>query len=153
MVFFDGLRDLVSSVYNAASSAVSKVGNVFGTLGETAKNWSEGFYSAPGGYKFCGAGNRLDNEYVNQHLPNANESDRACFAHDKDYELFKKQKDKGAISDNELRNLVRESDNRLISNLQKSKNRDFGSYLSEWGIGLKKFGEDLGLIRADKFVT
>lgn len=140
----------LTDIYNKVSSTV---GNVYDTLKTTAKNWSEGKFLAPGNYKFCGPGNPLDEDYVNKHLPGANPSDTACYQHDKDYENFRKLKDQGKISDQELKSLVRESDDRLISNLKADPARDLGSYLSEMGIRGKKFAEDLGLLSPERFVT
>lgn len=127
------------------------VKNTVGTVMDTANNWMKGIYTAPGS-KFCGPGNPLDDAYVNEHLPNASHSGKSCFQHDKEYDLFKKQKDAGKLSDNELKNLVRESDNRLISNLQSGP-RDVASYLSEFGMKAKRFAEDFGILRPDQFVT
>lgn len=139
-----------SDIYESAKKSLS---NVYDTVATTAKNWSEGRYLAPGSYKFCGPGNPLDPDYVSKHLPGANESDKACYQHDKNYESFKREKDAGKINDEELKSLVRESDDRLISNLQQASNRDLGSYLSEYGIKAKKLAEDWGILSPDKFVT
>lgn len=139
-----------SDIYDRAKSAVT---NVYDSVKHTASNWLSGFRSAPGKYFFCGDGNRLDYQYVNENLPKANESDQACYAHDSDYENFKKAKDQGKISNQELKSLVRESDNRLISNLKKAKNRDVGSYLSEYGIRAKRWAEDWGFLDPGHFVT
>jgi len=138
-----------SDLYESAKTSVS---NVYDTVVKTAQNWSQGYYLAPG-KSFCGPSNPLSDEYVKKHLPGADASDTACYQHDKDYENFKKQKDAGKLSANELKTLVRESDDRLISNLQKDPNRDLGSYLSEYGIKAKKVAEDWGLLSPEKFVT
>jgi hypothetical protein len=138
-----------SDLYESAKQSVS---NVYDTVVKTAQNWSQGYYLAPG-KSFCGPANPLTLEYVKKHLPGADASDTACYQHDKDYENFKKQKDAGKLSANELKTLVRESDDRLISNLQKDPNRDLGSYLSEYGIKAKKVAEDWGLLSPEKFVT
>lgn len=130
----------------------STLSNAYDTVANTVKNWSQGMYLAPG-KRFCGPGNPLSEDYVKKYLPGADPSDTACYQHDKDYESFKKQKDAGKISDKELKDLVRESDDRLISNLRNDPGRDLGSYLSEYGIRAKKFAEDLGLLSPDKFVT
>lgn len=141
-------------LYDTAKSTLS---NVYDTVSSTVKNWSEGKFLAPGTggrtYHFCGPGNDLDENYVKKHLPGANPSDTACYQHDKDYENFRKLKDKGNITDKELKTLVRESDDRLISNLKSDPGRDLGSYLSEMGIRAKKFAEDLGILSPEKFVT
>lgn len=139
----------LSDIYSKVSSTV---GNVYDTIKKTAENWSKGWYLAPN-KAFCGPSNPLDQNYVNKHLPGADASDRSCYQHDKDYENFRKLKDQGKISDQELKSLVRESDDRLISNLKADPARDLGSYLSEMGIRAKKFAEDLGLLSPERFVT
>lgn len=128
-------------------TAKSTLGNVYDTVKTTVKNWSEGKFLAPNGYNYCGPGNPLDNGEPK------NASDASCRNHDIEYDRFRKLKDKGQISDAELKTLVRESDDRLISNLRKAPDRDLGSYLSEMGIRGKKFAEDLGLLSPEKFVT
>jgi hypothetical protein len=129
-----------SNLWNTAKKTVSDISY-------TANNWVKGAFTAPGGYRYCGPGNSLDaGDPINA-------SDSACRQHDMDYESFKKQKDKGRLSDKELRDLVRESDNRLIGNLQKTTERDVGSYLSEYGIKAKKLAEDWGLLSPEQFVT
>lgn len=126
--------------------AKSTVSNVYDTVKKTASNWLQGKYLAPG-YNYCGPGNPLDNGEP------VNESDAHCRQHDQEYDRFKKAKDKGQLSNEELKQLVRESDDRLISNLQQVKNRDFGSYLSEYGIRAKKQLENFGFLSPDKFIT
>lgn len=133
-----------SDIYDTAKSTLS---NVYDTVSSTVKNWSEGKFLAPGGYNYCGPGNPLDNGQPK------NASDAACRQHDIDYDRFRKEKDKGNITDKELKTLVRESDDRLISNLKRDPSRDLGSYLSEMGIRAKKFAEDLGILSPEKFVT
>lgn len=133
-----------SDLYESGKKTLS---NVYETVKTTAKNWSEGKFLAPGGYRYCGPGNDLDSgEPINA-------SDASCRQHDIDYDRFRKEKDKGNITNEELKKLVRESDDRLISNLRKDPSRDLGSYLSEMGIRGKKFAEDLGLLSPEKFVT
>jgi hypothetical protein len=132
-----------SDFYDKAKSTVS---GLYDTVKKTASNWLQGKYLAPG-YSYCGPGNSL-----NEGEP-VNESDAHCRQHDFDYDRFKKAKDKGQLSNNELKQLVRESDDRLINNLRQVKNRDFGSYLSEYGIRAKTWAEDMGLLSPDKFVT
>ena len=137
---YEGAKSTVGNVYNA-------VKNTLGNVVQTAKNWSQGKYTAPGGYRYCGPGNDLDEgEPINA-------SDSACRQHDLDYDRFRKAKDTGKIGDKELRDLVRESDERLIGNLRQDPNRDIGSYLSELGIQAKKKAEDWGLISPERFVV
>lgn len=119
------------------------IGNTYESVKNTFDNWSKGFYSAPGRYKYCGPGNPVENGEP------ANASDAACRQHDIDYENFKRQNVQGK----ELRDLVRESDDRLIANLQKAPDRDVGSYLSEYGIRAKKRLEDWGLLSPDRFIS
>lgn len=139
MGFFDTLSDFTGSVFGHLKNAV-------GTVVDTAKNWTEGKFLAPG-MRYCGPGNPMNNgEPVDA-------SDRACQAHDYDYDRFKREKDAGRITDNELRGLVRESDNRLITNLRNASNRGIGSYMSEYLIGAKKKAEDWGLLDPGKFVV
>ena len=53
----------------------------------------------------------------------------------------------------EMNQLIRDSDNRLITGLQSLKDRDVGSHLAEYGIRAKKKLEDWGILSPDKFVT
>lgn len=139
----------LGNLFQKAKQTVSNIGH-------TVSNWAKGSFTAPSftkKYHFCGPGNPLDDEYVNKYLPSASNSDRACYQHDKDYSNFRKLKDENKISDQELKNLVRESDNRLISNLKKDPDRDIGSYLSQYGITAKKLLEDWGVLSHEQFVT
>lgn len=136
------------------SKATQTLGNVYDSVKKTASNvyhtatnWAKGKFTAPGGYKYCGPGNDLDEGNP------INASDSACRQHDMDYDRFRKLKDAGKITKDELKDLVRESDDRLISNLRQSPDRDIGSYLSELGIRAKKKAEDLGILDPEKFVT
>jgi len=130
---FDKVKSGVSSLYEGAKKTIG--------------NWSKGFYSAPN-KNYCGPGNPITPEYIRDHPP-VDESDRRCMQHDIDYENFKKTGVKGK----ELADLVRESDNRLVEGLQSQKERDVGSYLSEYGIRAKKQLEDWGLLKPDQFVS
>lgn len=136
---FNSIKKGLSGLWNSAKS----IG--LGGLFQTAKNWSTGFYSAPGNYRYCGPGNSLDNGDP------TNASDAACRQHDIDYDNFAKNRQK--LNTNELKDLVRESDQRLISNLQQAPDRDIGSYASEYGIKLKNLLEDVGILSHEQFVT
>jgi len=129
-----------SNIFERAKSGIS---NVVDAVKNTYDNWSKGFYSAPGKYKYCGPGNPINNGEP------ANASDSACRQHDIDYDNFKKTGVKGR----ELNDLVRESDERLISNLQKAPDRDVGSYFAEYGIRAKKQLENWGILNPNQFVT
>lgn len=132
-----------SNLYERAKSSIS---NAVDAVKHTYDNWSKGFYSAPSltqKYRYCGPNNPINNGEP------ANASDSACRQHDIDYENFKKTGVKGK----ELKDLVRESDERLISNLQKAPDRDIGSYFAEYGIRAKKQLEDWGVLNPNQFVT
>jgi len=132
-----------SNIFERAKSGIS---NVVDAVKHTYDNWSKGFYSAPSltqKYNYCGPNNPINNGEP------ANASDSACRQHDIDYENFKKTGVKGK----ELNDLVRESDERLISNLQKAPDRDIGSYFAEYGIRAKKKLEDWGILNPNKFIT
>lgn len=131
---FDKVKTGVSSLYEGAKKTITDV--------------SKGFYSAPGGYKYCGPGNPITREYIRDNPP-INASDAKCMQHDIDYENFKKTGVKGK----ELADLVRESDNRLVEGLQKESDRNIGSYFSEYGIRAKKALEDWGILKPEQFVT
>ena len=145
------LSDLWSGASQTLGKVYDAVKNTAGTIYKTAKNWAQGRFLAPG-MNACGPGNPTSEEYLRENPP-VDASDRACLQHDLDYEAFRKQKDAGRINDKELRDLVRESDDRLISNLRADPNRAIGSYLSELGIRAKKKAEDWGLLSPEKFVT
>jgi len=134
-----------SDIYNKVRSGVS---SVYEGVKKTVGDFSKGFYSAPGGYRFCGPGNPITREYIRDNPP-INAADARCMQHDIDYENFKKTGVKGK----ELADLVRESDNRLVEGLQSQKDRDVGSYFSEYGIRAKKQLEDWGILKPDQFVT
>lgn len=129
MGLFDWISDKVSNVYNG--------------IRETASNWLKGRYLAPGGYRYCGPGNPLENGEP------INESDNLCRQHDRDYEAMKLLKDRSQLTNT----LIRDSDNRLVQGLQSLKNRDLGSHLSEWGIRTKNKLEDWGLLDHSRFIT
>jgi hypothetical protein len=139
--------DLFSKASQTVGNVYDSFKNTVGNVIHTASNWAKGKFTAPGGYRYCGPGNELDEGNP------INASDSACRQHDIDYDRFRKAKDAGKIGDKELRDLVRESDDRLISNLRQDPNRDLGSYLSELGISAKKKAEDWGLISPERFVT
>jgi len=134
-----------SDIYNKVKTGVS---SLYEGAKKTITDVSKGFYSAPGGYKYCGPGNPITREYIRDNPP-INASDAKCMQHDIDYENFKKTGVKGK----ELADLVRESDNRLVEGLQKESDRNIGSYFSEYGIRAKKALEDWGILKPEQFVT
>lgn len=131
-----------SDIYDSVKQSVT---NVWDTVKQTTSNWLQGKYLAPG-YNYCGPGNPLDNGEP------VNESDSHCRQHDQDYDNLAQMKNQGKVGSNELKQLIRESDDRLINNLQRSQNRDLGSYLSEYGIRSKKALENWGILDPEKFV-
>lgn len=123
-----------------------KATNVYEGVKKTASNWLSGKYLAPGGYNYCGPGNPIDNgEPINA-------SDALCRQHDLDYERFATMRKEGTDKE-ELKRLIRESDDRLVSGLQQTTDRDVGSRLAEYGIRAKKKLEDWGLLDPEKFVV
>ena len=125
-------------------SVKKKATSIYDTAKETASNWLSGKYLAPN-MSYCGPGNPLNNGEPR------NASDALCRQHDIDYSNFAKQKDK--LTKDELKNLVRESDDRLVSGLQSLKDREVGSYLAEYGIRAKQALENWGILSPDRFVT
>lgn len=136
----------MSWLSNLWDSAKQKVTNLYEGVKQTASNWLSGKYLAPGGYRYCGPGNPINNgEPINA-------SDALCRQHDIDYENFASMREQGTSKD-ELKRLIRESDDRLVSGLQQTTDRDLGSRLAEYGIRAKKKLEDWGVLDPEKFVT
>lgn len=149
MGWFDSVKDFAGSLYNVGSEAINKVGNVINAIGSTAKNWLEGQYHAPdfvggGSYAYCGAGTKLGGQAP------INKVDSHCMTHDYEYDAFERNKNKIPASD--LKRMIRESDNKLISNIERSGQNDFGATLSKWGIKAKMALENLGLLDPFKFI-
>ena len=134
----------LGDLWNKATATVS---NLYESAKQTATDWLKGKYMAPGGYRYCGPGNSLEEgEPINA-------SDASCRQHDIDYDRFAKLRGEGKVGKEELKQLIRESDDRLISNLRQVPDRDIGSYLSELGIRAKKKAEDWGLLDPERFVV
>jgi hypothetical protein len=134
----------LSDLYN---SAKQKVTNIYEGAKKTASDWLSGRYMAPGGYNYCGPHNPLDNgEPINA-------SDALCRQHDIDYDNFAKLRSQGKVEKDELKRLIRESDDRLVSGLQQTTDRDIGSRLAEYGIRAKKMLEDWGVLDPERFVV
>lgn len=133
------LGDLFNTVKQKAT-------NVYDIVAKTAHNWLRGNYLAPG-YNYCGPQADLENgEPVNA-------SDALCRQHDLDYDRFAKMRDRGEVNKDELKRLIRESDDRLVSGLQQTTDRDLGSRLAEYGIRAKKKLEDWGVLDPERFVV
>lgn len=133
------LGDLFNTVKQKAT-------DVYDSVKQTASNWLSGKYLAPGGYRYCGPGNPIDNGDP------INASDALCRQHDQDYERFATMRGQGTSKD-ELKRLIRESDDRLVSGLQQTTDRDLGSRLAEYGIRAKKKLEDWGVLDPERFVV
>jgi hypothetical protein len=149
MGWFDDIKNFAGSLYNTGSEAISKVGNVINAIGATANKWLEGEFHAPdfvggGSYSYCGPGTKLGGQAP------INKVDEHCKTHDYEYDAFERNKNKIPASD--LKRMVRESDNKLVSNIERSGQNDFGSMLSKWGIKGKIALEDLGLLNPLKFI-
>ena len=124
------------------SNIYNKVSNLFGTVKKTAENWLKGRYLVPG-YNYCGPKNPLDNgEPVNM-------SDASCRNHDYEYDLINKNKHQ--FTDADLKRQIRESDDRLLENLNKFKSDGIGNRIAYLGISAKKKLEDWGLLDPKKF--
>lgn len=105
------------------------------------------------GGNFCGPGNNLDSDYIARNPPK-NNVDKACMFHDKDYENIARQRDSGNISQNEAKSLIRESDNRLISNINQYYNESpYMATVSRLGIQAKNKLEDWGILDPNTFVS
>jgi hypothetical protein len=105
------------------------------------------------GGNYCGPFNSLEPDYLAKNPP-VNNIDKGCLFHDLDYQQIGKNRKAGKISAEESRKLVRESDERLLNNIERHKNEDTRmSYLSMLGIKTKNKLEDLGLLDANKFAT
>lgn len=105
------------------------------------------------GGNYCGPFNSLDPDYLAKNPP-VNNIDKGCMFHDLDYQRIGQNRKAGKISDDEARKLVRESDERLLNNIDRYKNEDSKmSYLSMLGIKAKNKLEDLGLLDPNAFAT
>lgn len=150
MGFFDTVGDFAGRLYNAASDAGQKVGNVAKALVSTAKSWMEGQYHAPdftggGTYAWCGPGTR-----INQAGQPINVVDAACRTHDLDYDRFGKMR--GTVPASDLNRLIRQSDENLIRAIDASGQTDWGARIARHAIRAKTKAEDWGLLNPTKFL-
>jgi hypothetical protein len=143
MGIFDWISDKVGDVYH---SVKQKVGEILPTLPKTIAQWSRGEYHAPGGYSYCGPGTKLDSAGKP-----INAADSACMAHDYEYDSLAKNRHK--ISQDDFNRMIRESDQKLIEDIDRSGQQDLGALMSRWGIKGKMVLEDLGILSRDRFVT
>lgn len=146
----DSVSDFAGSLYNAASEAGQKVGNVARALVSTAQSWMKGEYHAPdftsgGTYKWCGPGTRIDAAGAP-----INVVDAACRTHDLDYDRFGKLR--GTMPSTDLNKLIRQSDENLIRAIDASGQTDWGARIARHAIRAKTKAEDWGLLNPTKFL-
>lgn len=136
---FDWISEKVGNVYNTVKDNV-------GSVIKTVNQWATGQYHAPGGYNWCGPGTK-----INQAGQPINQVDSHCMTHDYEYDALARNKNK--ISQNDFDRMIRESDQKLVSSIEKSGQSDLGALMSKWGIKGKMALEDLGILRRDQFIT
>lgn len=106
-----------------------------------------------GGSNYIGPFNRLDREYLEQHPP-TDAVDAGALHHDKDYSNIAKNRDNGTISQQEAKNMIRDSDNRFLHNTYTNMHTNpLGGALGWAGIKLKTKLEDWGILDPNQFVT
>ena len=137
------ISDKVGSVY---STIKDSAGDIIKSLPKTVSQWTSGQYHAPGGYNYCGPGTKLDS--AGQPI---NAADSACRNHDYEYEALTKNRHK--ISQGDFNRMIRESDQKLVDNIERSGQSDLGAMMSKWGIKGKMWMEDLGFLDRDRFVN
>jgi hypothetical protein len=137
------ISDKVGSVY---STIKDSAGDIMKNLPKTINQWASGQYHAPGGYSYCGPGTKLDS--AGRPI---NKADKACMAHDYEYEALAKNKHK--ITQEDFNRMIRESDQKLVDSIDRSGQSDLGALMSKWGIKGKMALEDLGILPREKFVT
>lgn len=139
---FGYLKKKAKSAFNDISGAVGKAFQYVKDRGTTIFTDSN----------FCGPFNSLSPEYISNNPPR-NKVDASCMFHDKDYEQIAKQRDSNKISPDEAKRLIRESDNRLLSNIDRYKSEaPYTSAISSLGIKGKIFLENLGILNPNQFV-
>lgn len=151
MGFFDAISDFAGSVFNTAKTAYDKVGNVARALVSTAEKWAGGEYHAPnfttgGTYSYCGPGTKISTAG-----PPVNAVDSACRTHDLEYERFASLKN--TLPTNQLNQMIRQSDEKLIRAIDESGQTDWGARLARLGIRAKTKAEDWGLLDPGRFVV
>ena len=122
-------------------------GNLFNRAKKTFSDWSSGQYHFPG-YNYLGPGTKIE-ENIESGIEPINDTDAAAKAHDLDYLNIGKM----AVSDEEKKKLVRDSDKKFIDRLNKNKESDlWGNLAGRVGIRGKIILEDLGLLNPIKFL-
>jgi len=102
---------------------------------------------------YVGPFNSLTPEYIQSHPPK-NQVDRTAMVHDQEYSDIAKRRDSGQITPEEAKRLIRESDDKFLTNTSKYAKEDpWASSLGFAGIWGKTQLENLGLLNPNKFVT
>lgn len=141
--FLRGARSRASQLFSGASNYASGLWNEAKKRGSTLLT----------GTHYVGPFNALDDEYKRTHPPK-DRVDLGGLIHDTEYSELAKQRDSGAISHDEARRLIRESDNRFLENTATHfKENPWAASLGYAGIYGKTKLEDWGLIDPNKFVT
>lgn len=129
------------------------IGNPFKYVKEKVKKEYDKFkknpigYLTPEKYQYCGPYTNLDDD-----RKPVNATDATCKTHDYDYDSIQKRKEKGEITKEESKKLVREADDRMLDSLSKVKNKSISDRLVEYAIKSKKKLENIGLLDPNKFV-
>jgi hypothetical protein len=139
---FNYIRKKVKGAFNDIAGQVGKAFQYVKDRGTTLLTDSN----------YCGPFNSLSPEYIANNPPR-NKVDASCMAHDKDYENIARNRDTGKISQDEAKKLIRESDDRLLNNIDRFRGEaPYTSKVSELGIRGKKFLEDIGILNPNQFV-
>jgi len=134
---------MLGNLWNKAKSFLSNTWNEIKNRGSTLLTGSH----------YIGPYNALSDEYIRTHPPK-DLVDAGALHHDLDYSRIAKQRDAGKISADETKRLIRESDERFLSNTAKNINQNrWGGTLGYLGIKGKNILEDLGVLDHNKFVT
>jgi hypothetical protein len=134
---------MLSNLWNKAKSFLSNTWNVIKNRGSTLLTGSH----------YIGPFNALSDEYIRTHPPK-DLVDAGALHHDLDYSRIAKARDAGKISADETKRLIRESDERFLSNTAKNIDQNrWGGTLGYLGIKGKNILEDLGVLDPNKFVT
>lgn len=121
--------------------------------------WSKGHLTVPGGYRYTGPFNPIDNGAP------INETDRAGFVHDLEYGAIRRAIDRGDIKKDDragIRRAVKEADNRfydILDNAPEYTNSStplihkISNRLGYYGIKAKEKLQDIGLLSPEAFVA
>ena len=134
---------MLGNLWNKAKSFVSNAWNELKNRGSTLLTGSH----------YIGPFNSLSDEYIRTHPPK-DLVDAGALYHDKDYSNIAKARDARKISPEETKRLIRESDERFLSNTAKNIDQNrWGGTLGYLGIKGKNILEDMGVLNPNKFVT